>query len=125
MKYKFTKEERLNSEKAIKELFDKGSSFFLHPFKTLHTATPEEPVNKVLISVSKRKIKKAVDRNLIKRRIKEAYRLHKHLLESQNLGKVSIAFIYIASDILPYQVIEEKLILSLDRLVIDLKSKVS
>lgn len=81
----FSKAERLNSKKLIQELFTKGSSFYMHPFKvlTLHNLEGKPNFSQVLISVSKRNFKKAVDRNLLKRRIKEAYRLEKEMLKNK------------------------------------------
>ncbi|MCH7399993.1 ribonuclease P protein component [Belliella sp. DSM 107340] len=119
MNYTLSKNERLHSKKSIKELFDKGSSFFLYPFKVLYFENPQNPIetNQVLFSVSKRKIKKAVDRNHVKRRIKEAYRLNKHLLTDKNKCKKNIAFIYVSSDISTFKSIEpviQKILKKLD-----------
>ena len=109
MNYRLQKNERLHSKKSIKELFDKGSSFFLYPFKviylTLDAASTE--TNQVLFSVSKRKIKKAVHRNLVKRRIKEAYRLNKSLIAS-SVTKNKIALIYVASELEDFNTIQQK-----------------
>ncbi|WP_317039302.1 ribonuclease P protein component [Roseivirga sp. 4D4] len=118
LKYTFPKSERLHSKKLIKELFEKGSSFYLYPYKVIYLPQDDIESNQVLISVSKKKFKKAVTRNLIKRKIKEAYRLNKHLLtdESQALPKLLIGYIYTGKDILPYQTIEGKLKKSLLRL---------
>ena len=87
MEYKLPKSERLHAEKSIKELFEKGSSFFLYPFKVMFWVGEglEESPNQVLFSVSKKKIKKATGRNYIKRRLKEAYRLNKSLLPQSGL----------------------------------------
>lgn len=90
----FVKAERLHSKKLIQELFTKGSSFYLSPFKILVLAHPDQntPQHEILISVSKRNFKKAVDRNLLKRRIREAYRTEKQTLQGST--KLVIAFIY-------------------------------
>ena len=74
MKYSLPKSERLHAEKSIKELFEKGSSFFLYPFKVLFYVKKEEGngTAQVLFSVSKKKIKKATQRNLVRRRIKRS-----------------------------------------------------
>ena len=112
MDYRLQKNERLHSKKSIKELFDKGSSFFLYPFKVLHLDLNGEhaETNQVLFSVSKRKIKKAVHRNYIKRRIKEAYRLNKSLISEpeDKEGKNRIAFIYVSSELEDFQTIQNK-----------------
>jgi ribonuclease P protein component len=115
-KFTFKKEERLNKEKWIRELFEKGSSFQFHPFRVICLPHPDPtfPVNQVLISVSARNFKKAVDRNTIKRRIREAYRLNKSKILST--GKWLIAYIYIAKEILPSDVIHKKVSLTFDRL---------
>ena len=99
-KFTFRKEERLSKEKHIQELFDKGSSFYLFPFKVLFLPNPDPAVqhHQVLISVSKKNFKRAVDRNLIKRRIREAYRLQKELLPAA--PPLQICYIYTHKEIL-------------------------
>lgn len=120
MNHTLSKNERLHSKKSIKELFDKGSSFFLYPFKVLYLDRPKDSIetNQVLFSVSKKKIKKAVDRNQVKRRIKEGYRLNKHLLSNAEVKK-NIALIYVSSDIPSFKKIEpiiQKILVRLDQL---------
>ncbi len=114
-KLTFQKEERLSREKLIQELFDKGSSFYLFPFKVFVMPNPDQghPFHQVLISVSKRNFKKAVDRNRLKRRIREAYRLNKNLLTVRN--KLLIAYIYSVKDILPSAQIQERLVKTFKR----------
>ena len=106
--FSFSKAERLCSRKAIDKLFAEGKSFTLFPLRILHL--PQE-TNQVLISVSKRRFKRAVDRNAIKRRIREGYRLNKHILPAS--GGYAIGYIYLAKEILPSRSIHEKIKLSL------------
>ncbi|WP_200975751.1 ribonuclease P protein component [Echinicola sp. 20G] len=117
MDYRLPKNERLHSKKLIKELFDKGSSFFLYPFKVLYLSLEDDSeTNQVLFSVSKRKIKKAVGRNYIKRRMREAYRLNKSLLLDGENKKKLIAFVYVSSERESFQAIEPKMKKILKRL---------
>ena len=119
MKQTLPKSERLASKRIIKELFDKGSSLYLYPFRLLYL-TGETPVSlpEVLFTVPKRHFKKAVIRNRLKRRIREAYRLHKaslfHHPDKKNLAFVGI--LYIAKEEMAFDIIEKKLILALKRL---------
>jgi len=113
--YTFKKPERLSSKKTIQELFKNGSSFYLHPLKVLYLPNTQSEVNQVLFTVPKRLFKKAVDRNLLKRRLREAYRLQKHLLPSE-FQIVSIAYIYTSKDICDYHTIANQLKQSLIRI---------
>ena len=103
------------------QLFDKGNSFYKYPFKVVFLEvdkTDTAPVA-VLISVSRKKFKNAVDRNKIKRLIREAYRKNKYLLYRSGKLKddktLLIGFIYTAKTIIPYSEIEKKIILILRR----------
>jgi ribonuclease P protein component len=112
---KFRKEERLHKKRLIKELFDRGSSFYFFPFKVIFMGNPDPayPFHQVLVSVSKRNFKKAVDRNLIKRRMREAFRLNKKRIAASD--KLLIAYIYSAREILTFAQIEERLIKTFNR----------
>ena len=82
--YTFQKSERLKSRKVIQRLFKEGRSFSHYPFRLvwLFLGESEEenfPV-KFAVSVPKRHFRKATGRNRIKRQVREAYRLHKHVL---------------------------------------------
>jgi len=120
--YTFTKEERLCNKRLIDGLFHNGSSFLCYPFKVSWLIVEDEQLfpAQVLFSVSKKRYKRAVDRNLIKRRIREAYRLHKqeHLYSSLgNAGKKIVFSIgYIGKEIAPYDFIEKKMLKLLTQL---------
>ncbi|MFT4757081.1 MAG: ribonuclease P protein component [Cyclobacteriaceae bacterium] len=116
--FNFPKNERLSSKKLIDNIFLNGKSLFSYPFSIKYLFYTDQEYNQVLISVSKKKFKRAVDRNLIKRRIKEAYRLNKStfLKRNKEKGYLLIAYIYIAKEIHDYSFIESKLIETLKRL---------
>ena len=116
----FPKAERLCSKKLISELFAKGSAFNLYPlrFVSLKAETPLPEFPQVLISVSKKYFKRAHDRNRLKRQIREAYRLNKHKLLSENGQFYAVlGIIYIGKEKVAYNLIEKKLNSGLDRLV--------
>lgn len=110
----FHKEERLNSKKSIEELFKKGSSFYLSPFRIKYLDHSGDG-HQVLIAVPKKLHKKAVTRNLLKRRIKEAYRLNKSIIADLELN-FNLALLYQSKEILTFQEIEKKLVTLLSRL---------
>jgi ribonuclease P protein component len=114
----FPKQEKLKSKKIIKDLFEKGSSFYLYPFKVYFIKNSEADTTaapQLLFSVSKRNFKRAVKRNRIKRLLREAYRINKPAL----LNKIPPAFfplaigiMYVSKEELPFDIIQNKLILA-------------
>ena len=115
VKFTLKKSERLSSKKDIQELFKNGSSFYLYPFKVITLAATDANMHQVLFTVPKRIFKMAVDRNLLKRRMREAYRLHKHLLPTEP-QVLSIAYIYTSKEMLDYASIANPVEQSLSRI---------
>lgn len=110
----FTKRERLSSFKEIQALMKKGETFFHYPFKVVYQhirleAEDEAPANAIIVSVPKRNFKRAVKRNLLKRRIRESYRLNKGLLEAPCGCRTNALFVYVSKEILEFSHIEKKL----------------
>ncbi len=118
----FKKEERLCSKKLIEELFHNGSSFLLYPLRIvwLKHSLPVNISAQVVINVSKRRFKRALDRNLIKRRIREVYRLNKtdnfYQFLNQNSTQLLLGINYIGKEIATYEVINKNLKLVLVKL---------
>jgi len=120
--YSFTKNERLTSQLLIDKLFESNHSFVVSPLKVLwiNAEHPGKYPVQIAISVPKKKFKRAVDRNLLKRRIREAYRKNKSILYdflNENNKKCLVILIYNSQKELTYQEIESKIILVLHRLI--------
>ena len=106
------KEERLCSQKIIGELFTSGESFLAYPLKVVFLKTDNSQTYPVqaAFTVSKRNFKRAVKRNLLKRRMREAYRLNKPALYDELALKylnLAIMFVYVGKDIAEYSIIEK------------------
>jgi ribonuclease P protein component len=119
----FPKKERLTSKKKIEELFKKGSSVYLYPFRLQFLPGPpaDGARPEVLFSVSKRYFKRAVDRNTIRRRMREAYRTSRAgLLAGTPPDKVPavLAWVYTAKEPLPFDMLKKKLILVWQRMLL-------
>lgn len=108
MPHTFTKQERLCSFNEINSLVKDGTALFCYPFRTVYQ-TREGSENKILVSVPKKNFKRAVHRNLLKRRIRESYRLNKELLVTAENQCVNVMFVYVGKDILEFRYIETKL----------------
>lgn len=94
-RYTLSKEERLSWKRYIDLLFAKGQSFVAFPLRVVYLAVEEEtlaPVS-ILVSVPKKKFRRAVKRNLIKRQVREAYRVRKYDLIDPLTEKTSVCWL--------------------------------
>jgi len=119
---RFRREERLKSWSAIGRMFKEGQSFGQYPLRFVWLPVEQENASfpaQFTVSVPKKKFKKAVDRNRLRRQIREAYRLNKQLLY-RNLDpsqKVyALMVIYVAKEALEYTEIETNMNRGLRRL---------
>jgi len=113
--FKFPKSEKLRLKKDLEQLFTRGSSSFKHPIVVRHLRVEGEGTNLCAVSVPKKKFKKAVDRNRLKRQMREAYRLNKHVLECKQ-HHFHLMFVYSAIQKEEYQSIEKAIQKLLKRL---------
>ena len=107
------KSERLDRKKVIEKMFAGGSrSFSVFPLRVVYLPVEEleAPVS-ILVSVSKRRFKRAVKRNRVKRQIREAYRM---LTEKK--CRLAVAFIYLSDQLVDSSVIEDRMKTALARI---------
>ena len=117
------KEERLKSTKQIDKLFAEGKSFVVTPFRVYFIVNVESSiVNSLLqigIGTSSKNFKRAVDRNRIKRLIREAWRLQKNelkdLLKAQN-KQLNVFFIYTGKELPDFATVKDKVAVALKKL---------
>lgn len=127
---KFGKRERIVSQKLIDELFGgSNQSLVAFPLRIVYLykeRAKDEPPVQVLMSVPKKRFKHAVDRNRVKRQLREAYRQHKDIVDSM-LGEeegLAIAFIWLSDRHAPSAVIDQRVATLLERMAKKVKSEV-
>ncbi len=108
--FTFHKNERLKSRKTIERIFEEGHSFIAYPLRIAWIAVDPPETHSFPIqftqSVPKRRFAKAAQRNKIRRRIREAYRLNKHLIyeaiQLEEQQAFALVVVYIGKEELPY-----------------------
>jgi len=133
IRHTFKKSERLTNKKTFDQLFSSGKSISVFPFRLVwieikkdgrveEWKNGKQPTFQCLvgISVPKKSFARAVDRNTLKRRIREGYRKNKHLLYEVLQNKnhaIALMIIYTAKEQLPYSEIEKKMVVSLQKMI--------
>lgn len=136
MRKQFTlgKEERLKSRKQIEQLFDKGKSFVVAPFRIYFIVNSESPIQKgesrlkFGTGVSAKNFKKAVDRNRIKRLTREAWRLQKNEIRektSETQKQLNVFFIYTGKELPDFTTVKEKVAIALKKLADKIDENIS
>ena len=112
----FTKAEKLKKNKPIEDLFSKGESINHYPFRLMFSLSESDAdllyPAKVAFVVPKRLFKKALDRNNLKRKMREAYRKNKtelYQVLASNTKKAEFVIVFVAKEKLEYRTIEEKM----------------
>jgi len=119
MKATFGINERLKSKKEIALLFAEGKSIAKYPIRLIYikTTIPKETQVQTAVSVSKRNFKKAVDRNRIKRLLRESYRKNKSLVLNNTTHQYTLMFLYTGKEMPRSIVIDAKMQEILQKLI--------
>ena len=119
----FSKKERVVSKKLIESLFEKGDSQSLaaFPMRAVYLQTErhdgDSPVQ-ILISVPKKRFKHAVDRNRVKRQVRESYRLNKQMIcdAIPENKQMLIAFIWLSDKHYPTEEVQKRVVSLLQKI---------
>ncbi|GAB6013295.1 ribonuclease P protein component [Viscerimonas tarda] len=109
-----SKQERINGTKRIDLLFSTGDSFIAYPLRIVYTKRAKGDTGvSVMVSVSKKKFKRAVKRNRVKRLVREAFRLNKasfRNLSQQYEAGLDIAFLFLKNELPDFKEIESAML---------------
>lgn len=115
------KYEKLCSRTAINNVFQSGKSAICYPLRAAFSIVEaNETPAKFLITIPKKKIRKAVNRVLLRRRIREAYRLNRNILIpklQEHEVSLNVAFVYLSDEISDYAHINDKMQVLLEKIV--------
>ena len=126
MQQTFSKEEKLKKKNLITELFASGKSVSVFPLKMIYLQKDHDSPFKIQagVSVSKRNFKRAVDRNRIKRLMRESYRKNKYLIyNNEDTKKHIMMFIYQGKNEVSYELMEKKMIQLIEKFLQKKKSE--
>jgi ribonuclease P protein component len=118
--YSYNKTEKLKSRKTLNTLFTGGKSFSVFPIKVFYLLPQTKEITvQAGVGVSAKNFKKAVERNRIKRLLRECYRLNKlslHAVVEQKQKSVAVFFLYIGKEMPEYLLLNEKMQTALTKL---------
>ncbi len=127
----FPKAQKLCGDKPIGHLFASGTGFTRFPLRVVYQALPKrregEAPLRMMVSVGKKRFKRAVKRNRVKRLVREAWRLNKHvveaaLAESDEVGALHVAFVFVGKELPDMPAITECVSKAIEKLVVAVKS---
>jgi len=113
---KFPKKEKLKSSKTIENLFLEGKTHSKFPIKVFFLPKENIETNLAAFAVPKRNFKSAVDRNRVKRQLREAYRLNKQMLDEIHGKKFVMLFLFLGKVKPQYAELEKVMVKLLKKL---------
>lgn len=119
MNQKYPSIEKLKSKKLLDELFASGKKLNEYPIKLVYKQLnfEDDILIKTGVSAPKRNFKKAVDRNRIKRLLREGYRLNKYIIHDKLDKKYICMFLYLGKEMPSFNELNDKMIKLLNKLV--------
>jgi ribonuclease P protein component len=125
--FSFSKKEHLCGETRINKLYTEGKAFIAYPLRVVYLfVETEDEVSKIMVNVPKKRFKRAVKRNRLKRLMREAYRLNKtqliNILSENNLN-IYISFNYVSDEESDFATIEQKIKVALLKITEKINSK--
>lgn len=112
------KQQRIKNELRIAEIFKNGNSIIAYPLRICYLLISETQ-SRIMVSVPKKNFKRAVKRNMLKRRIREAYRLNQESLVLPEGTSAEIAFKYVAAEVQSFDKIQKAVCKGLNKIMAD------
>ncbi|WP_430428680.1 ribonuclease P protein component [Maribacter litoralis] len=124
MDQSFGKKEKLKSKILITQLFEEGKGISVYPLKLIYLSIEKKEVSiKTAVTVSKRNFKSAVDRNRIKRLLRESYRCNKAQVFNNTDANFAFLFLYLGKDMPTFEQLDHKMKLVLNKFKLQIDEK--
>ena len=124
MKNTYTKSDKLKSQKVIEQLFEDGQYISAFPLRLIYLEANSESTKKLktAVSVSKRNFKTAVDRNKIKRLLRESYRLQRSTYFNNITTQYAFMILYIGKEIPTYSDVDKNMKVLFEKFLVKISS---